>query len=297
MDEFLQFTFSGLTTGAVYALVAIGLTLIFNTTDVINFAQGSFLVVGGFAAISLRESLGLPAPLAVVAAIVVTALLGMAMYRGVIAPARKASVMGIVMITLGVFTVIEAVSLLIYGSAPQSFPALFHTAPLRISGAVLSVQTIVVFVVTVAVAVVLYLFYNRTMIGQAMLACAIDPQGASLMGIHVRQMIMISFGVAAGLGGVAGVLLAPITGVQYIMGFGISVKAFAAAVLGGLGSIPGAILGGLTLGLVESFVAGYGSTAYRDLVTYGIILVVLLALPSGLVGGRAGRSHTTAGES
>lgn len=296
MDEFLQFTFSGLTTGAVYALVAIGLTLIFNTTDVVNFAQGSFLVVGGFAAISLHDGLHLPVAIAVVLAIAITTLAGMGLYRGVIAPARKASVMGIVMITLGVYTVVEAACLLIYGSSPRNFPAFVKADQLEIAGAVLSVQTIVVFVVTLVVAAALYLFYTRTMIGQAMLACAIDPQGAALMGIHVKQMIMISFGVSAALGALAGTLLAPITGIQYIMGFGISVKAFAAAVLGGLGNVPGAILGGLTLGLLEAFVAGYGSTAYRDLVTYAIILAVLLLLPSGMLGGRAERSHIKAGE-
>lgn len=296
MAEFLQFLFSGLATGAVYALVAIGLTLIFNTTDVINFAQGSFLVVGGFAAISLHSSLGLPVLLCVVLAVIFGGLVGMAMYRGMIAPARKASVLGIVMLTLGIYTIIESGSLIIFGSSPRNFPNFVRGGSLRIRGAVLTIHTVVILGVTVLVALALWVFYKKTMIGQAMLACAIDPQGAALMGIHVRRMIMVSFGVAAGLGAVAGTLLAPITGIQYIMGFGISVKAFAAAVLGGLGNVPGAIVGGLTLGILESMVAGYGSTAYRDLVTYAIILVVLLALPSGLLGGRAERSHVAAGE-
>lgn len=295
MSEFLQYAFSGLTTGAVYALVAVGLTLIFNTTDVINFAQGSFLVIGGFLAITFHDSLGFPLLLAVVAAVLVGAAFGMVLYRTAIAPARGASVMDIVMITLGVFTVVENAALLIYGSAPRNFPDFINGGPIHIGGAVLSVQTLVAFGVTMIASGALFAFYRRTMLGQGMLACAIQPEGAVLVGIPVRRMIMLSFALSAGFGALGGALIAPVTGIQYSMGFGIAVKAFAAAVLGGLGNVAGAILGGLLLGLIEAFASGYGSTAYHDVVSYGILLAVLLALPSGLLRGRAERSHTAAG--
>jgi branched-chain amino acid transport system permease protein len=295
MSNFLQYVFSGVTTGAVYALVAVGLTLIYNTTDVINFAQGSFLVIGGFAAISLHSA-GLPLLLAVVLATLIGAAFGVLLYRGVIRVARRASVMAIVMITLGIFTIVENGGLLIYGSSPHNFPAFIGGGPIHIGGAVLEVQTLVAFGVTMLLGIALWAFYRFTMTGQGMLACAIQPEGAALVGIPVALMITLSFALSAGLGALGGTLIAPVTGIQYSMGFGIAVKAFAAAVLGGLGNVAGAIGGGIILGLLEAFAAGYGSSAYSDVVSYGLILLVLIALPSGLFGGRAeGRSHTAAG--
>ena len=224
-----QTLLSGLTTGAIYALVALGFAIIYNASHVINFAQGEFVMIGGMAAAVFVET-GLPLPLSIVLAIGIAVLVGFLLEKLAIEPARGASV-----VTVGL----------------------------------------------------LWWFFNRTLTGKAILAVSHNRLAAQLMGISVRRVLLVSFGLSAALGALAGVLIAPISFTSWDVGVMLGLKGFAAAILGGLGSGPGAIAGGLALGLIEALGAGYLSSAYKDVFAFVLLLAALVLLPNGLAGRRA----------
>jgi branched-chain amino acid transport system permease protein len=283
VPEFLQFAFSGLTVGAVYALVALGFTLIYNACDVINFAQGEFVMLGGMTTVFLGLA-GVPLPLAAVLAIIFTLIVGLALHRFAIEPARGSGAVVLIIITIGA-------SILLRGAAQVVFDKRFHSLPpflggdaIRLGGATILPQSLVVLAGAVVVVVLLWAFIERTLLGKAMVATAANEIAARLVGIDTRRIVGLSFAISAAIGAVAGVLITPITLTSYDVGTLLALKGFAAAMLGGMGSAVGAVLGGLLLGLLEAFAAGYVSSQYKDAVAFLLILIVLLAMPRGLLG-------------
>jgi branched-chain amino acid transport system permease protein len=283
MAEFLQFAFSGLTVGAVYALVAVGFTLIFNASDVINFAQGEFVMLGGMTTVSLVLA-GVPVPLAALIAVIVTIAIGLALYGLAIEPARGASAVALIMITIGASIFLRGAAQIVFDKRFHSLPHMFGTDPIQFGGAAIMPQSLVVLAGAAVIVMLLWLFIDRTLLGKAVIATATNRLAARLVGIDTRRIVGLSFAVSAAIGAVAGILVTPITLTSYDVGTLLALKGFAAAMLGGIGSALGAVLGGLILGMLEAFSAGYLSSKYKDAVAFLVILAVLFAMPQGLLG-------------
>lgn len=283
MAELLQFLFSGLTVGATYALVALGFVIIYNASGVINFAQGEFVMAGGMASAFLVAA-GVALPLAVVIAVVAGVAIGVALEKFAIEPARRAPVVTLIIITIGASIAIRGLAQLLLGKQFHTVPPFTGDNPIVIGGATILPQALWVIGASIAVVIGLGAFFSRTRLGKAMLATANNRRAAQLVGINVRFILLLSFGLSALLGAVAGVLISPITLTSYDVGIMVGLKGFAAAMLGGLGNGIGAIVGGLMLGLAEALGAGYLSSAYKDLIAFVIILAVLVFMPGGLFG-------------
>ncbi len=283
MSEFLQFFFSGLTVGAVYALVALGFTLIYNACDVINFAQGEFVMWGGLTTVFLALA-GVPAPLAALIAVVATVVVGLALHRFAIEPARGASAVALIIITIGASIFLRGLAQVIFDKRFHSLPPMFGSDPIKIGGAAILPQSLVVLAGAAIIVVLLWQFIDRTLIGKAVIAIAANRLAARLVGIDTRRIVGLSFAVSAAIGAIAGILVTPITLTSYDVGTLLALKGFAAAMLGGIGSALGAVIGGLVLGMLEAFGAGYISSQYKDAVAFLAILAVLFAMPQGLLG-------------
>lgn len=283
MSELLQFIFSGMTVGAVYALVALGFTIIYNASDVVNFAQGEFVMLGGMITWSAHAA-GLPLPLAALIAIVLTAALGVLINKLAIEPARGAPVVSVIIITIGVSILLQGAAQLVFDKQVHDFPAFSGDAPLHIGGATILPQSLWVIGGALAVFVALHLFFTRTLLGRAVLATSNNRLAAKLVGINTDFVMTLSFALSAGIGALAGVLVTPITLIAYNVGIGFALKGFAGAMLGGMGSPAGALVGGFAIGLIEALTAGYLSTQYKDAAAFVVILLVLMLRPQGLFG-------------
>ena len=283
MAEFLQFLFSGITVGAVYAMVALGFTIIYNASDVINFAQGEFVMLGGMGTVFIAAA-GVPLPLAAVLAVVIAALVGVALNKLAIEPARGASVVTLIIITIGASIFLRGVAQVVFDKQFHRLPAFSGDAPIRIGGATLLPQSLWVIGGAAVVVVALYAFFNRTTLGKSVLATSFNRLAALLVGIHVKRVVTLSFALSAAIGAVAGILVAPITFTSYDVGIMLALKGFASAILGGMGHPIGAVAGGLLVGIAEAMAAGYISSEYKDAVAFLIILAVLFLMPRGLFG-------------
>jgi branched-chain amino acid transport system permease protein len=283
LAEFLQFAFSGLTVGAIYALVALGFTLIYNSSDVVNFAQGEFVMLGGMVTV-FAAAADVPLPLAALLAIAVAVVVGLMLHRLAIDPVRNASPVTLIIITIGASILLRGLTAIIFDKNFHSLPPLFGRDPIIIGGAALLPQSIVVMVGVACVVVLLWLFLTRTLVGKAMLATSANRLAARLVGINTSAVVSLSFVISAAIGAFGGILAAPITLTNYDVGTMLALKGFAAAMLGGMGNPLGAVVGGLVLGLLEAFTAGYVSSQYKDAVAFLIILLVLFAMPQGLFG-------------
>lgn len=283
MSELMQFVLSGATVGAVYALVALGFTIIYNASDVVNFAQGEFVMLGGMIT-WFCHSIGLPLPLAALIAILSTALIGILFNRLAIETARNAPVVSLIIITIGASIFIQGVAQIVFDKQLHRFPSISGDAPIHIFGATILPQSLWVIGGALAVFIGLWLFFTHTMTGRAVLATSNNRLAAQLVGINTNFMMTLSFGVSAAIGALAGVLITPITLTSYQVGVALALKGFAAAMLGGMGNPKGALVGGLMLGLLESLTAGYLSSQYKDAVAFIVILLVLFAKPQGLFG-------------
>lgn len=284
-SEFLQYLFTGITIGATYALIALGFTLIYNASHVINFAQGEFLMIGGMATVSLM-AMGVPMLLAIILAVVLAGVLGILLQRFAIAPAKQAGVVTLIIITIGASIFIRGLAQLVWGKEYHVMPNFSSDEPIRIFGAVLNSQSLWVLGIGAILVVGLVLFFTRTLIGKAILATSMNKEAARLVGIRTQLVLMLAFMVSALLGSVAGVVVAPITFTSYDIGIMLGLKGFVAAAIGGLGSGVGAVVGGLLLGVVEAMAAGYISSDYKDAVAFSMILVVLFFMPRGLFGAK-----------
>jgi branched-chain amino acid transport system permease protein len=286
LSQFLQFTFSGLTVGATYALAALGFTMIYNASNVINFAQGEFIMLGGMLTVYFLKS-GLPMPAALVLAVAIPALVGVLVEKLAIEPAKGAGVVGLIIITIGAALVLRGLIQIWLGKGAASFPAFSGDVPISIGGAALAPQSLWVLGTTAAIVAALWLFFNRTLAGKAILATSVDPLAAQLVGINTQWVLRVSFALSAAIGAIGGILLTPITMTSYDVGIMLGLKGFVAAVVGGLGNGLGAVVGGLMVGIIEAMSAGYISSAYKDAAPFLLIFVVLFFLPRGLFGAKA----------
>ncbi len=285
MAEFFQFLFSGVTVGAIYALVGLGFSIIFNASRIINFAQGEFVMLGGMATVSFMAS-GLSMPLAIVLAILVATLVGVALEKFAIETSRGASVVTLIIITIGASIFLRGAAQVVWDRNFHSMPAFTGHEPIAVAGATILPQSLWVLGCTVAIVIGLRFFFGRTVLGKAILATSYNPLAAALVGISTRHVLALSFALAAALGAAAGILIAPITLTYANVGIMLGLKGFSAAIVGGLGNPMGAIAGGLVVGIAEAMTAGYISSAYKDAVAFVIILAVLFFRPSGLFGRR-----------
>ncbi len=285
MSQFLQFLFSGITVGATYALAALGFTLIYNASNVINFAQGEFIMLGGMLAFFFMQS-GVPLPLAILLAIAIPAVVGMLLEKLAIEPARDADVVTLIIITIGASLVIRGLIQIWLGKGAHTYPAFSGSEPFLIGGATLLPQSLWVLGITALVVVALWYFFSRTLAGKAILATSCNPLAAQLVGINTQWVLLISFALSAALGAIGGVLLTPITLTSYDVGIMLGLKGFVAAVVGGLGSGLGAVVGGLLVGIIEAMAAGYISSAYKDAIPFVLILFILFFMPRGIFGAK-----------
>lgn len=282
----LQLLFTGLGIGSIYALVALGFVLIYRATNVVNFAQGDFAMLGAFAMVVLCIDLGLPywAGIAITVAFMVA--FGALFNLGVYYPLRHRTFLPVIISTIGASILLENGVLAAYGPRPQSLPGVFQSQGFSIGPVFFDSQYLTILAVTVVLVVLQYLFFERTLIGKKMQAVSQDKEMASLLGIPVASMIMLTFVYSATLGGIAGILVAPILFVSVNMGASIALKAFAASIIGGFGDVTGAIVGGLALGVIETFGASYISVPYKDAFGFLVLFVFLLVRPQGIFGER-----------
>jgi branched-chain amino acid transport system permease protein len=286
LAQFLQFLFSGVTVGATYALAALGFTLIYNASNVINFAQGEFIMLGGMLAVLFTQA-GLPLPVALMLAIIVPAIVGVLIEKLAIEPVKGAETVTLIIITIGASLVIRGLVAVFLGKNTHSLPPFSGDAPIEILGATLLPQSLWVLGVTALVVVVLWYYFNRTLQGKAMLATSYNRLAAELVGINTSWVLFMSFAMSAALGALGGILLTPITLTSYDVGIMLGLKGFVAAVLGGLGNGLGAVVGGLLVGILEAMGAGYISSAYKDAIPFVLILFILFFMPRGLFGGKS----------
>jgi len=283
MSEFLQFAISGITVGMIYGAVALGFTVIYNASHVVNFAQGEFVMLGAMFTV-FGISYGLPYPVAAILAIGITCLVSIALYELAIRPARNAPVFALIIITIGASIFLRGVAQIAFGTSFFSLPAVLGTDSIDIAGAVLQRQSLVVIVTTVAMLGGLWLLMSKTLLGKGVVAASNDQMAARMSGINVRSIIRLSFVLSAAIGAIGGIVITPIALASHDMGTLLALKGFAAAMLGGMGNPVGAVVGGLLVGLSEAFSAGYLSSDYKDATAFIIILLVLFAFPNGLFG-------------
>jgi branched-chain amino acid transport system permease protein len=289
VDYIIDLVIIGLSVGMVYALVALGISLIFSGLDIVHFAHGEIYMLGAFIGLMIFQKLALPYVPALVLAVIVTGLLGVLIerlfYRRLTRAGGGYTVagMGMIIAGFGMSIVLQNVAYLVWGPKPLPFPVPFGM-PVEIGNLALPMSYVWIVVAALVFMLALNLLLRRTMLGLAMRAVAYNKDIAYLSGVNVPLMISLIFGIGCALGAAAGVLIGPINYVQVQMGVGILIKAFAAAVVGGFGSLPGAVLGGLLVGVVESLGAGFISGTYKDVYAFILLVVVLMVKPSGILG-------------
>jgi len=283
-SQLFQYLITGLTVGSVYAMVAVGFNIIYNVTEIINFAQGEFVMLGGLIMVFFHVAVGLPLILAFPATVILVTLVGMLLDRLAIRPIRRPSVLTLIIATIAASILIKGAAMFIWGKDPYDLPAFSGRNPISFLGAVIQPQYLWVIGFLIITVIALSIFFDRTIIGKAMSACADNADAASLVGINVKQMILLSFALSAGIGAVAGITVTPISLMEYDRGVMLAINGFGAAILGGLGSFPGAILGGLIIGSIESFGAGLISSGYKDAFALLVLMAVLFFKPSGILG-------------
>ncbi len=280
----LQYVFAGVTIGSMYAMVALGFNIIYNCTGIINFAQGEFVMLGGMFMVTLTTVWKLPLIIAFPMAVLFVVLVGVGFERIAIHPLKNPSVLILIMITIAGSILIKGAAMFAWGKETRYMPHFSGETPINILGATILPQTLWVLGSLVTVVIGLAYFFNRTIIGKAMRACAHNPDAARLVGISVKQMVTLSFALSAGIGAIAGIVIAPMVMMDYQRGAMLALKGFGAAILGGLGSGPGAIVAGLLIGILESLGAGYISSHYKDAIALIVLLAVLFIRPGGLFG-------------
>ena len=287
-DQLLQYLIDGLTLGSIYAMIALGFTLIYNATGIVNFAQGEFVTFGALITISCAAA-GLPLPLAVLLAVLAVTLLGAALEWVVFRPARRSSVITLIIITIGASIFLRGVAMWLWG--PDALPLRHFSGqrPILLGAARILPQHLWILATVLTVMIALWLLGEKTQVGKAMRACAVNRDAAKLVGIPTERMVRLSFALSGLLGGLAGAIVAPLAMGKYNMGIMLGLKGFCAAILGGMGNPLGAVLGGLLVGILESLGAGIspiGWSGFKDAIAFSVMLIVLLAKPTGILGRR-----------
>jgi branched-chain amino acid transport system permease protein len=282
--QLLQYAITGITIGSIYAMVAIGFNIIYNVTEAINFAQGEFVMLGGLVMVFFRVTLSIPIYLALPLTIVSVMFIGVLLDRFAIKPLSEPSVLTMVIATIGASFFIRGAAMMIWGKNPYDLPPFTGRDPIAFLGAAVQPQGLWVFGFLIVVVVALTFFFEKTIMGKAFQACAVNPNASSLVGINVRNMVLLSFAMSAAIGALGGIVITPISLMEFDRGPMLAVKGFSACVLGGIGSFPGAVVGGFLIGLIESFGAGLLSSGYKDVFALLVLLIVLFVRPSGLFG-------------
>jgi len=268
----------------VYALVGVGFNIIYNATSILNLAQGEFVVIGGLMMWFFSVSLKLPFLLSVILAILSVAIVALLMERLTIRPIKKTDLLLMIMITISVSILLKGLLMFKFGKDPYGYPPFTEGEPINIFGAIIQQQALWVIGISAFCIILLFLFFNKTIIGKAMKACAVDVTAAKLVGINVSQMVMLSFIISAVIGAIGGIAITPISLMEYDKGPMLAVKGFCAAILGGLGRGRGAVVGGFTIGILESLTAGYLHSGLKDAVALIILLLILFYKPAGIFG-------------
>jgi len=287
LEQLVQYLVSGLTLGSVYAIVALGFTIIFSVTGIINFAQGEFVMLGGMLSYWLLRGVGLPLLYACLLTVLVVSMVGVALERLAIRPARRAPIVSLIIITIGASILIRGVAGQLWGKDAVALPAFSGEAPVDVLGARIAPQSLWVLGIGAAAMVGLHVLLSYTMLGKALRACAINRRAASIVGIDPQAMSLFSFALSAGLGAAGGIVVSPLTMMSYDSGAMLGVKGFAAAAIGGFGSQLGAVGGGLLLGVLEALGAGYLSSSYKDAIALVVLFIVLFVRAHGASGERA----------
>ncbi len=284
IDLVPQLLFTGLGIGAIYALVALGFVLLIRAANVVNFAQGEFSMLGAYAMVILATQIGIPYYVALPVAVVLIAGFGVLFAGATYWPLRHRGQLPVIISTIGASIFLSNTVLFLYGPSPAVLPGLFENPGFDVGGVFMDSQYLSIIVAVTVLVVLQFLIFEKTLLGKKLQATSQDKEMASLLGIPVASMILITFAYSAALGGLAGILVAPVLFVSVGMGALISLKAFAANIIGGFGNIPGAILGGLALGMVETFGAAFISVPYKDAIAFAVLLLFLLIRPQGLFG-------------
>ena len=282
----IQYLFSGITSGGIYAIVAIGFNIIYNSTGIINFAQGEFVMLGAMIAITLCHYLPLPA--AIVCAVAITALVGALIEFVFIRWLKNPTVLQMIIITIGLSILIREAALHIWDEKVRSLPYFTgnEISSIKLLGAYISPQVLWVLLACAAIVIGLNLFFSYTLTGRSMRACSANRTAAALCGINVRNMVTLSFMISAAIGALAGCVVSPIAQTHYDCGAPLAIKGFTVAILGGLGNSTGAVAAGLILGIIEAFSVSILPSAFKDVIAITILLLVLFFRPTGLFGRR-----------
>src|SRR5215212_4750253 len=282
MSVALQLVVSGLALGSIYALIALSLVIINKATDVVNFAQGEMAMLGTFACLAVLGAFKLPLWLVMLAGFPLGIVFGALVERLAMRPLAGGPPINALIATIGLFLVFHHLAGWIWGYDPYRFPSLFSPEPVIVLGARISQASIGILAVSLGVMALLYVFYEKTRLGIAMRAASMNRRAARLMGVNVGRVSMTAWGLATGISLVAGMLIAPLTFLDFEMMVFVLLKAFAGAILGGFNSLPGAVIGCLVIGVVENLFGAYVSTAFKDTFAFGIIITVLMIRPQGL---------------
>lgn len=283
MSEFLQYIFSGLTIGFIYAIVGLGFVVIYNSSKIINFSQGEFIMAGGMISVFLYD-LDIPLIISFLIAIVMTSLLGVLLYK-ITALSKKPSALSLIIITLGYSIFLRGLVQVVFDKQLHILPAISDNT-INIFGAILTYQSILIIVVSLIMMVSLYFLFNKTKIGKAMIATSLNQYAAKLMGIDVKKVLIYNFIISATIASIGGIILTPITSTNYEIGIMLGLKGFCAAIIGGVSNPFGAIFGGVILGVLESLMAGYVSSEYKDAFAFILILFILIFYPHGVLGNK-----------
>jgi branched-chain amino acid transport system permease protein len=287
VTTFFQLLVSGITIGSIYALVAIGFTLVYRASDIFNFAQGEYVMLGGMITGVLMTVSGLTLPVAAAAAVLITVAIGLASYFLAIRPARAAGAVQILIITIGISVLLRGLTSAILGKDFVRIPSFVSPEVINIGGVVMQSQAILVIAGTAVMATALWFFLKLTMLGRGVTAVSANPMAANLVGINPSLLIGLCFAISAFIGVVGGLLATPITLTSYDSGTMLAIKGFSAAMLGGMSSAAGPLVGGLLIGLMEALGAGYLSSTYKDVTALAVLLAVLAFRPQGLFGARS----------
>jgi len=285
MDSFgqlFQYVLSGLSNGAIYALIGFGFAIIYNSTGIINFAQGEFVMLGGMLTVFFLAVFKLPLAAAIILAIIISTIVGVSFERLAIRPLKNASPLSLIIITIGASIFMRGAAMLIWGKDTYALPAFSGNDPLYIAGATILPQHLWILGVTVLIIIGSRIFFNYSIAGKAMRACSYNPLAAGLVGINVKNMVMLSFAISSAIGSMAGIIIAPLTMTSYDVGIMLGLKGFCAVIIGGMSSGLGTLMGGLLLGLLESLGAGFISASYKDAIAFIILLLILFIRPEGL---------------
>lgn len=286
--SFLSNLINGISLGSVYAIIALGYTMVYGIAKMLNFAHGDVIMVGAYVVFIFTQTLGLNPLLSIIVSIVICTLLGITIERVAYKPLRNAgSPLAVLITAIGVSYLLQNLALLIFGASPKVFKSVISINPIHLfnNQIIISGETIVTIVLCIIIMVALTLFVNKTKAGQAMLAVSEDKGAAQLMGINVNGTIALTFAIGSGLAAIAGVLLcSAYPSLSAYTGSMPGIKAFVAAVFGGIGSIPGALIGGILLGVIENLAKGYISTQLSDAIVFSVLIIVLSVKPTGLLG-------------